>query len=249
MLITNIRKNAFWLFGVIVGLAIKDAITGVVPHLYRTPLSNLGPHSPELYRLATFLVLSIRFYLGAAAYFDEAYEAAESPDERRPIKKSYGLDFVFGITHFLLFYALAISINFDGDGIYSQTISPYIFIGILVLILLYDTPWAIANWKNDTFELIKMWVVLNLITVGLSGIILIFLLWLWHPTFVYLDAEKWILLPVFVFSVIDVAELITGKRIFEGWVFWIANKLQSLVVRNLPPPANENSDQNPPTSS
>jgi len=237
MVETNIRKNAFWLYGVIIGLAIKEAITGVLPHFYRAPINQLVDHVPELIRLAIFLALSIRFYLGSTHYFDEAYKGAQSQPEtgiKAASKNNYGLDFVFGIFHFLMFYALAIAINYDGNGKSEDAISPYIFTILLSIILLYDLPWAMANWANDTLHLIKMWVVLNVLTV-IASLIVFGGFWIYSlikgTSFSYFQAESFALFPVFVISVIDIGELITGKRPLEDGIVWFANKLLSLVSR------------------
>src|SRR6185295_4348586 len=89
-----LHKHAFWLFGVLVGLAIKDALEATVPHLVEfshikdllTPLQLLQPQSgdglyPDLARLVLFLILIVRFYLGSVFYFGDVYGDEDHPQE------------------------------------------------------------------------------------------------------------------------------------------------------------------------
>ena len=108
-----IYKHAFWLYGVIIGLAIKQAFEAVVPHWIH-PSADL-PHVDytlylELLRFFTFLFLTIRFYLGSAYYFGLVHEAANA-DQEFP-RRNFATDFVLGFLHFLGFVLLALTIAF-----------------------------------------------------------------------------------------------------------------------------------------
>jgi len=240
----NIRKQAFWLYGVIVGLAIKEALTNVLPHVFRaSKAGEMGQHMPEVVRLVLFLILSVRFYLGATQYFDEAFEKIHPrigsdgtiTEENQYRRKSFGLDFIVGFFHFLVFSALALSITYDETA--PNEISNLLFPVILLIILLYDLVWLVLNWKNDTFPLIKLWATLNTITVIFSAVCY-FLVWLYYVLqglqFNSIYAEMIALVPVFLVSVLDIAELIIGKPVIRHFLSWLGNKITSLGSKDAP---------------
>src|SRR2546427_5006989 len=81
-----LHKHAFWLFGVLVGLAIKDALEATIPHLvdfahiqeFLTAQQLRQPQAyysfyPDLARLVLFLILIVRFYVGSTYYFGDVY--------------------------------------------------------------------------------------------------------------------------------------------------------------------------------
>ena len=53
-----------------------------------------------------FITVSVRFYLGAASYFEE--EHAPTVQE---LRRNVGLDFLFGMGHFLFLFAWALTID------------------------------------------------------------------------------------------------------------------------------------------
>src|SRR5258708_36586817 len=109
----GLRKQSFWLYGVIVGLAIKESLETVVRHLISPPPGLLHDTLPESSRLLVFLFLIIQFYLGAVWYFDEVYENPETAKDYTD--KNYAVDFLFGLIHFLFFFAWALSIDTISD--------------------------------------------------------------------------------------------------------------------------------------
>lgn len=247
----NIRKQAFWLYGVIVGLAVKEALTRVLPHIFKENADQLERHLPEIARLFIFLILCVRFYLGSTQYFDEAYEKIHSVEapaqtsenatpenevttpipENKYKKKSFGLDFLIGFFHFIIFSALALSICYDESG-WSNEISYLLFPSFLLIILLYDILWLLLNLKNDTFDLIKLWTFLNVVTV-LTCAIVFGIVWLVYHVrgakFNYFVAEFWAFIPLLLLSALDLAELIYGTFLVRRILSWIARKLGSLA--------------------
>ncbi|HEY0428979.1 MAG TPA: hypothetical protein VGC76_14455 [Pyrinomonadaceae bacterium] len=250
----NIRKQAFWLYGVIVGLAVKEALTHVLPHIFKEQINLLERHIPEMIRLFVFLVLCVRFYLGAAQYFDEAYEKKhpatvipfdppaenigtaqvnEAPPvlENKYKKKSFGLDFLVGFFHFLIFSALALSICYDESG-WNNEISIYLFPSVLLTILLYDVVWLLVNIKKHTFALIKLWTFLNVVTVVVCAATFGAVWVVYHmkeAKFQYFVAEAIAFIPLLLLSALDIAELIAGTSIIRRMLSWIAGNLGSLA--------------------
>src|ERR1051326_1596554 len=156
----GIHKHAFWLYGVLVGIAIKHALDATVPHIFDpshiqaqlTPAQLALPQSqysfyPDLGRLIVFLILTIRFYLGSAFYFSDIHDASSSleiPDlgsestEEQPLNKNYALDFICGFAHFLVFVILAMNID-------PHTKQLFWFPVLVGFILFYDFIWWIFS--------------------------------------------------------------------------------------------------------
>ena len=152
-------QHAFWLYGVIVGLALKSALETSVPHLInpprlitellrageQVPLQHALLSYPEVLRLGIFLALTIRFTTGSAFYFAEVWESA-SADIDYP-RKNYGLDLILGFVHFLFFFCLALTIDFHTSPIHWFPL----FIGI---ILIYDAIWWGFSFRLSTGKLL-----------------------------------------------------------------------------------------------
>jgi hypothetical protein len=200
----QLHKHAFWLYGVIVGLAIKDALEAVTPHLINVPLGSKFGLLPDLARLLVFLILIVRFYFGSALFFGSAYE---SPNARFS-NKNYAMDFLFGFMHFLVFFLLAFSIDI-------HTQPPMLFRSLLVIILLFDTLWFVFCRKYDTRDLMVWWMVLNLATLVLS--VLVYLI-TDRTTSDSILAELLAFIPIILASALDFGELVTSKPIIADWV-------------------------------
>lgn len=206
----GVRKQGFWLYGVIVGLAIRDGLVKVVPRIIMTSPDVDGNNRwLDAARLGLFLLVVTRFYLGSAYYYDEVYESTDA-DTKYPTK-NYGTDFVVGLFHFILFYGWAAMI----DNHNSPAVGVSHFTNMMLVVLLYDVVWLIISKGNSTVECMKMWTFINTLTA--AAVLLL-----------YLGAQKfdiaspWLELitftPVTVVSLIDFAEIVTEKRIFERFV-------------------------------
>jgi len=213
----EIHKHAYWLFGVVVGLAIKEALTAVVPHLMARPTDTLWWAALEDFvRLVMFLFLIVRFYLGSAYYFEEAYAG---PNATKYPTKNYFLDFLCGMVHFVSFFAWALAIDFHDDQ------RAFFFRYILVWILLFDVLWFVLCKQYSTRHLMKLWMVINLFTAFVS--VPIWLLAVYFELNLAL-AEALAFLPIFVASIIDMAELTTGRRLFAEWLSKIARGIRGI---------------------
>lgn len=212
-----VHKHAFWLYGVLVGLAIKSALETSVPHLINPTrlireLLRAGEHVPfqhtqlsypEVVRLGVFLALIIRFYFGSAFFYGEAYEI-DTADEEYP-KKNYGLDFVFGFLHFSIFFVLALTIDFHTSPVYWFPV-------LIGIILVYDLFWYAFSFTQDTSSLIFWWMVINLLTAFLGALVYIGIL-SWTSNL--LKAELWALWLVAIVSIVDIGLMMMKKPFFE----------------------------------
>lgn len=214
----RLHQHSFWLFSIVVGLAIREALLRVLPPLIEGPGSPWD-HLSEATRLIVFLVLAVKFFLGAFAYFDEVYFEPET--ECKYENKNYGVDFLFGFVHFLLFLALAMSIDARGPA-------GWLFATFVVIVLLYDLAWwfVLWCWKFDCRKRVSLWAFINLLTV-LTGVVicgsLVFSGW------DNLAAERWAYAPVFVVGMIDIAELVRRRPIFRTWLALITGEEASPV--------------------
>jgi hypothetical protein len=214
-----IYKHAFWLYGVIVGLAIKDGVDSVVPHLI-----NLGgaasanvAHPPhglylEILRLFTFLFLAVRFYLGSAYYFGLIHESNQGAILFP--RRSFGSDFILGFFHFLAFAFLALTIHVHvGEP---MRLFP---LGV-AFVLGYDVVWFVYSWlyKLDTRRKIKWWAIVN------GGVLVICVaLYLSVEKFTSdsLRAEIWTLWLVFWVTLFDIGWMMRRKPFFQPVRKWL----------------------------
>ncbi len=208
----GVHRHAFWVYGVIVGLAIDKALSGLIPHIFTLPNDEPWPFLPEAARFVVFIILIVRFYLGSALYFNDAYLSDEATNLYP--RKSYALDFLFGFAHFLFFYALGVSIEIHNkpNGIFPV---------LLVVILAYDLLWFLASGDNDTRHLIKMWAFVNLITLLVSLVCYLVVNRLGYNA---LRAEESAFIPIVIVSIIDFAEMITQRPVFSEWLARLATR-------------------------
>jgi len=206
-----IYKHAFWLYGVIIGLAIKDGIDSVVPHLINTGNDVVHVHPPhglylELLRLFTFLFLAMRFYLGSAYYFGLVHESDQASTNFP--NRSFGSDFVLGFLHFLGFVFLALTLHVHvGEP---MRLFP---LGV-AFVLGYDAVWFAYSWVSDldTRKKIKYWAIVN----GLVVIVAVALyLAVEKITGDPIMAEVWALWLVFAITLLDIGWMMRKKPFFE----------------------------------
>ena len=203
----TLHEHAFWLYGVIAGLAIEEALGSVIPHLFtRAEVSGGASQDTKLlfaafFRLAVFLIVIIRFYVGSALFFESAH--IHVPEHARESKRSYALDFVTGLIHFLLFFIWAFSIDVHTKGLRW-------FPALLALILLYDVLWVLIYLLKglDKHPLVTFWTMINALTLLLAGLLYA---WLRRQPLV---AEQVAFIVVIVASLVDLYEMMTGKESF-----------------------------------
>jgi hypothetical protein len=213
-----VYKHAFWLYGVVIGLAIKDAIDSVVPHWINLSADvERAVHPPhglylEILRLFTFLFLAIRFYLGSAYYFGVVHESDGGSENFS--NRSFGSDFVLGFLHFLGFVFLALTIKVHIGQ--PMRLFP---LGI-AYVLGYDVAWFLYSWasKLDTRRKIKWWAIIN---GGVAVICVALYLSVEKITGNSLRAEIWTLWLVFMVTLLDIGWMMRKRPFFAPVRDWI----------------------------
>lgn len=212
----KVRENAFWIYGVIVGLAIQDAASRTaqsVLDLRANPLHK-WEWLPQIVRFLVVLFVAVRFYLGAVKHFSETYDDPDTSTEQR----EYLLDFVIGLFHFVVFYVLAATIDF-------QRTPGGIFPAVLGFILLYDFIWLALTRKFETTNRrVRYWAWLNLATVILMLFVYL-LIWGFKPNGQPLVREAVAYSVLLLISLFEIGELVKGKGIISEWVKKKVDKL------------------------
>ena len=228
----RLHSHAFYLYGVIAGLSIREVLvrTGPDLFLFLSSKTELWKVHLEWIRLIVFFLAISCFYFGAGVFFDRVHVDPKTAQAYK--KKNYGLDFWFGLIHFLIFFAWALTIN---D--YSRTTSGLsLFWIFLAAIFLYDSAWLLANFRYDTFQEIKLWAEICGAVVFLAGVVSIFFKFVLLKDAVV--AEEASFCVFIVYLLLDLAELFTGNSIFSEW-------LKRLVPRNTLSPAGTSSTTQP----
>jgi len=219
-----IYKHGFWLYGVLVGVAIKEALETGISHIVEPmrlmeELHHIGivpnfPHSettawPEVVRVITFLLLVIRFYLGAAFYFGAVYESRDSKT-KFPVT-NYGADFFSGLLHFVLFVILALIIEI-------HTIPVYYFPALVGFILIWDVIWFASSMRRSTAPVIFWWMLANVLTAALSTISYLVLVVLGKGL---LQAERCAFYLIIVVSLLDIGLMMAKRPFFQPLGKWV----------------------------
>lgn len=216
---SELQKQAIWLYGVLVGLAIKEAITRVYDHSTVPEPQHFWAGTLEWARLAVFLLLIIRFYLGSVQYFYSVYRSPKA-DTSYP-DKSFGKDFLLGFGHFVVFCLLALSLTLHGS-------SWWFFPALVGIVLLYDVWWYLWSAGLSTRRAIRLWMVTNVVTV-LSAFVFFVV-----PAFCFMflrnsgelnltlkqagACELIAYVPVVLASAIDLGAVLTGRSAIEQWL-------------------------------
>lgn len=231
-------NHALWLFGVLVALAMEEAIKSVVPHLLLFSDNNrvLGV---EALRLMVFGLMIVRHYLGAAYLFEDVHAQALQPrkvaDPQQPeedarlraAQRQFGVDFFTGLLHFTLFSAWALTL--EAHHVDASDLSPlprqFAFQGTLLFILVYDFFWLLWRPKPHPQEL-KFWTTINMATAML--VLLSYHVARaseWTP----IDAEVPGLLIVVAVSVFDIMQLTMNTNFISRGLTALARKLSELA--------------------
>lgn len=196
---SRVRDSAFWIYGVIVGVVLKDTLAIGLPHLLGlSTTTEYYANRAASMRAVAIWILSIRFYLGAVVHFDENY-----PNEGES-GRDYLLDFIIGLIHFSAFYGLVVTIEQTGDA-------KALFCIIFGCILLYDFPWCLLT--KTTLKM-RIWTVVNFLTVLVGSSVMVTMVK--GVGFGYLAVEFWVLLGVSLVGVGDMAATIRGRPFFEN---------------------------------
>ena len=216
---SELQKQAIWLYGVLVGLSIKEALTDVFDHRVQQEIQHFWGGSLELSRLCLFLLLIVRFYLGAVQYFHAVYGSANA-DTNYPTK-SFRNDFLIGFGHFVFFCVLGLSVTLHDT--YS-----WLFPAVLVAVLGYNIPWYLSSRKLSTASAIRLWAVVSAVTIAFSALFFLLccmgLMWFQNAGRMEMTAqqaatcEMLAFIPIVFFSAIDLGALLTGRSAIEEWL-------------------------------
>jgi hypothetical protein len=217
----NVHTHTFWLYSVIVGLSVEEALRHVLPHVgelsLTMPVDKRVYIATEFVRLALYILLVVRFYLGAVRFFFHAHTSDASKDQYP--RRSYTYDFFFGLVHFSAFLALSLTIDAEKpEGV---------FLFWLSFILLYDFIWWLTCRKFDTSKLIKFWTFVNGLTFVLSMALYVISTKLTNSLPEYwamLINDTVFMLPVFIVSFLDLREVLNDEPIFQNWFLKLVSR-------------------------
>ncbi len=224
MVQARLYQNAFWFYGIIVGLAIREALTKVGPHVIGSSPVEAWQRNLEIWRLILFLLTIIRFYLGSVYYFGRIHfdEGANNTD-RSSYKSSYGLDFLLGLVHFLIIFFWSMTIVEHSVAISGLSL----FLLLLALILSYDVIWLFSNKIAglDSVHEIKLWTVVNILSLAFGALF-------------YLAGEKCTdnnlvtsemiaLIPIALIGLVDIAEIISKRKFITGFFEGLVSRHRS----------------------
>ena len=201
----ELRKQFLWLYGVVVGLVIREATIRVVP-LFTHPTTPLGWNTAFLFaRYFVLMLMVVRFYLGAATVVNYEWEGSATVE-------SEAISLLSGLAHFVLFFAWASTLDIDAGTRSFLNFSE--FEVLLLLVLLYDVAWW-AMSGGHRFEKLTLWTTLNLGTAVLCvaiHMVLAALMQRWKLI------ESIVFLPVVFVSLIDISEILTQRELFRKWL-------------------------------
>jgi len=197
------HKDFFWLYGVIVGLAIREALTQTLHHAFSTPAPDaVWVLHIEAWRTALFMVVIVRFYVGAVVFFHKVHGPSS------PAAGNYQLDFVMGLIQFIFFYAWSVSIF-----TYARSNKGFsAFLWGALLILLFDLVWLLFNWRYDTAERLKVSAIVNVLTALVSFVCFLTCAALLDMNFQV--AEEVALVPICLASILWIVESVSDTPIF-----------------------------------
>jgi hypothetical protein len=214
------HKEFFWIYGVLVGLAIREALTQTLHHTFSIPaLDSAWILHIEIWRTVLFILMIVRFYVGAVVFFSGVY-GASSPQTQN----NYYLDFLMGFTQFVLFYAWSVTI-FS----YSRSAKGFsYYLDVLFIILLFDLLWFVFNMRNDTAQTIKVWTIVNSLTALVS-----YACFIAAAKIFDIDvqvSEEIALVPVGIASLLGLTENVSGIPVF-------VKLLQAVMPKQIKPVA------------
>jgi hypothetical protein len=211
-----LRQQTFWLYGVIAGLAIREALRTALPSIFPSNFfSEPHVHSDdwlvELVRLVVFLLMITRFYFGAVVFFAQAHGNDEDT-LTKPESPTYKVDFFFGFLHFLIFFAWSLTMTsaFKLWGVISA------YLAVLAVILFYGVIWVFARigymhrQVSAADKRTIVWAWRNVLTA--VWCVLIFVVTVWLKKSGTSIAEGLTLLMVLMVTIKDLHELLTGRE-------------------------------------
>ncbi len=202
----RLHSYTFFLFGVVVGLSIREVLVRSGPHIFLP--SDIEPWKTHLeaLRVIVFLLTITCFYFGAGTFFDKVY--LDEDTAAKFSKKSYGLDFGLGLAHFLIFFGWSLTVA-DHSRL-SWGVSP--FLGFLSAVLLYDLVWLVVNLRHDSLQEIKLWTFMCFVTFLLGGVVF-FVVRAFSNNDVISEECAFVVVALYILG--DFTELVSGKPFFS----------------------------------
>ena len=158
-------------------------------------------------RLCTFLIVTVRFYMGSVEFFDTAHTGPES----QSTNEAYAIDFVFGLFHFMLFFVWATTIEVS-----KRLDMPFgTFLIILGMILLYDVPWCLLR-SGPQNKVVALWSLVNTITV-VFALVAYLIGVLIRPDL----SDRWEIIALSIvvfFSILDLWGILLDDPVFPKWL-------------------------------
>lgn len=163
---------------------------------------------PEIFRLTVFLVLIVRFYLGAAFYFGAVYEA-NTAKKKFPIT-NYAADFFSGFLHFVSFVMLALLIDIHTTPI-------YYFPFLVGFILVWDFFWFLSSMRRSTAKMIFPWMLVNVVTALFGAVTYLINQLNSHN---HIRAERCAFYSVILVSLLDIGLMMAKRPFFQPLGKW-----------------------------
>lgn len=209
----EVYKQAFWVYTVIIALAIREVLADVLPRVFAyfqaTPAASSG-QAPEpafwleLIRSLAFFIMITRFHLGGTLVLHRLNEQPSLPARS-------GFQVLTGFVHFLLFFAWALMVPRT-----AQALQISLFMWILLLILLWDLPWYLLSPSSER-AVIKPWMWRNLRTAIEIVAIYALFRWLTNEAIAELVPLVW----VGVVSLKELCEVFAKKEPPDKFFAWL----------------------------
>jgi hypothetical protein len=210
----EVYKQAFWVYTVIIALAIREVLADVLPRVFAyfqaTPAAASSGQAPEpafwleIIRSLAFFIMITRFHLGGTLVLHRLNEQPSLPARS-------GFQVLTGFVHFLLFFAWALMVSRT-----AQWLRISLFMWILLLILLWDLPWCLLSPSSER-AVIKPWVWRNLRTAIETVAIYASLRWLTNEAIAELAPLVW----VGVVSLKELCEVFAKREPPDKFFAWL----------------------------
>lgn len=244
--VKDLGKHGLWIFGAVVGLAIREAITTLFSHVSAVAAKAKvaafiaavasAPYVPqtdryhellEAFRFIVFFFTISRFYIGAAQFFESVHGEASTYD---PKKTWFAWDFMFGLVHFVLFFGWALSLNSHDAMTFGFTAPLLWMFGILA----YDFVWFVMSANHSTRNVIAQWTALNLLTGFSAFFVFAITRGAYHlangdPDTASVSAELLATFTVLAFGAYDFRALLWGETALPSWMQHVSRMFQKEV--------------------
>ena len=217
-----LHPHVFWLFGLIVGLGIREALIDVAPALTFDEEYHTQPQPLHVLRLCLYIAACFRFYLGGVRYFLAVHDKkpADIADQRW-----FVVDVGSGLAHYILFFIWGTTLLRGPSFILDL---PWYMVGLFT-VLLYDVLWYLLSvGRPGVKDQIGYWAFVNSVTCSF-----VLLLWLLIPDGGWREVIA--LLPAAAITLIDVHDNLSDDMMLP--------KFFRSITPALPDPQRPESDE------